>query len=79
MEYGPKKIGRVFNCTLNKLKKESLYLFNSNIKGNINSDFGDNEEFLMEVKKQKLLKEKEELTKKIILSENNTLLVKKRL
>lgn len=47
-------------------------------KKNLISDFGDKEEFLMKVKKQKIIKEKEKLTK-IITSTENGQLIKKRL
>jgi len=80
LKHCPEKIYDELDFFCNKIDKKLLYLFSSDVKGDIVSDFGDKEKFLFEVKKQKSLKEKKELNKVISLPENNNSeLTKKRL
>lgn len=66
------------DCVSNNIKAEGLKNLKTTVTDNIFSDFGNKEEFLNEVKMQKIKKGKEDLNKIIEISENGEL-IKKRL
>lgn len=70
LENCPKIIQGNFYCYSNNILKIGLTYFNSETSGIIASDFGSNEIFLNEVKKQKSLKEKTELENTLNTYEN---------
>ena len=78
IQFSPKRIKGDFILDYNNIDIKTLYLFNSCVETGMKTDFGYKEDFLNKVIKQKLLKEKEDLTK-IINSTENGILTKKRL